>query len=125
MPSSQESMNSFDPPLENDHLWYEGPDGTCNLLTPTLLNLGDDKPLHLLFPVHWHESLAVLPSVKQLASEHDAFLVLMLHGEASDHEIQALVIGLADAQVLPLWLGEQNRKKFDRIVEMFSRQTPN
>lgn len=118
-------MNSFDPPLENDRLWYEGPDGMCNLFTPTLLNLGDDKPLHLLFPVHWRESLAILPKAKQLASEQDAFLVLMLYGDASDHEIRALVIELADAQVLPLWLGDQNRKKFDRIVAMFSRQRLN
>jgi len=114
------SMNSDKAHLGNNRPWYEGPDGSCNLLTPTLINMGEDKPLHLMYPVHWTDSLDVLPLAKNMASEQDALLVLMLYGEASDSEIASLILELADARVLPLWIGEQNRKKFNRIVAMLS-----
>lgn len=106
--------------MEDDRPWYESPDGSCNFLEPTLINMGEDKPLHLIFPVHWSEAIALLPEAKNMADEREAFLVLMLYGEASDIEIQSLILELADAQVLPLWVGEDNRKKFNRIIDMLS-----
>lgn len=109
--------------VEDNRPWYESPDGTCNFLEPTLINMGEDKPLHLIFPVHWSEAVELLPEAKNMANERDAFLVLMLYGEASDSEIQLLIIELADAQVLPLWVGEENRRKFNRIIEMLSSST--
>lgn len=108
---------------ENRRPWYEGPDGTCNLDKPTLINMGEDRPLHLMFPVHWSDAVDVLPEAKRLASERDAFLVLLIYGEASDREIQSLILELADAQVLPLWIGEENRRKLDRIITMLSRRS--
>ncbi|NEP29640.1 hypothetical protein, partial [Moorena sp. SIO3I6] len=61
-----------------------------------------------------------LPQAKTMARQLNGFLVLLLYGQASDQEIQSLVLELAEAQVLPLWLGWQNRKRFDRIVAMLS-----
>lgn len=103
--------------------WYEGPDGTCSLDKPTLINMGEDRPLHLMFPTHWSQAVDVLPEAKRLASERDAFLVLLIYGEASDQAIQSLILELADAQVLPLWIGEENRKKLDRIITMLSQRS--
>lgn len=114
---------NIDKTNENRRPWYEGPDGTCNLDKPTLINMGEDRPLHLMFPVHWSEAVDILPEAKRLASERDAFLVLLVYGEASDQEIQSLILELADAQVLPLWIGEENRKKLDRIITMLSRRS--
>lgn len=108
---------------ENRRPWYEGPDGTCNLDRPTLINMGEDRPLHLMFPVHWSKAVEILPEAKSLAIAQDAFLVLLIYGEASDREIQWLVLELADAQVLPLWIGEENRKKLDRIIAMLSQRS--
>ncbi len=108
---------------DNRRPWYEGPDGTCNLDKPTLINMGEDRPLHLMFPTHWSEAVDILPEAKRLASERDAFLVLLIYGEASDHAVQSLILELADAKVLPLWIGEENRKKLDRIIAMLSRRS--
>lgn len=119
MDTCMESNQTY---LENERPWYEGPDGTCNIIQPTLLKMGEDKPLHLIFPVHWREASSVLPEAKAMAREHDAFLVLMLYGEASDSEIQSLVLEFAEAQVLPLWIGEQNRMKFNKVIGMLSQQ---
>lgn len=106
--------------LDNNRPWYESPEGTCNILAPTLIPMGDDKPVHLIFPVHWSQAGNELLKAKKLAREKNALLVLMLYGEAPDSEVQSLVLKLAEAQVLPLWIGEQNRKKFDRVVAMLS-----
>ena len=114
--------NSKEAYLHNERPWYEGPDGSCHLIEPTLIKMGDDQPCNLMFPVHWSEAMCVLPEAKKRAHELNAFLVLMLYGEASDSEIQSIVLELADAQVLPLWIGEHNRKKFDKIVEMLSQK---
>lgn len=105
---------------ENNPPFYEGPDGTCKFDQPTLINMGEDRPLHLMYPVHWSHSLHVLPSAKTMASKHEALLVLLIYGEASDNEIQSLILELADAQVLPLWIGKENRKKLDRIIALLS-----
>ena len=107
---------------EKRHPWYERPDGTCNLDQPTLINMGEDRPLHLMFPIHWTQAVDILPEAKRLASERDAFLVLLIYGEASDQAVQSLILELADAQVLPLWIGEENRKKLDRIIKMLVHQ---
>lgn len=108
---------------KQDLPWYERPNGTCNFLQPTLINMGDDKPLHLMFPVHWSESLAVLPQARNLARELNALLVVMLYGEASDNDIESLSLEFAKARVLPLWIGEKNRRKFDRIIAMLLNKT--
>lgn len=115
-------MHSQEAALENNRHWYESPDGTCTILQPTLVNMGEGKPLHLMFPVHWAKSLEVLPQAKQMANSLQAMLVLLLHGEASDNEIVSLIVELAEAEVLPLWIGEQNRQKVDRIISMLSNQ---
>jgi hypothetical protein len=106
--------------VENRPPFYEGPNGTCKFDKPTLINMGEDRPLHLMYPVHWSHVHHVLPSAKTMASKHDALLVLLIYGEASDSEIQSLILELADAQVLPLWIGEENRKKLDRIITLLS-----
>lgn len=108
---------------KQDLPWYERPNGTCNFLQPTLINMGDDKPLHLMFPVHWRESLDVLPQARNLARELNALLVVMLYGEASDSDIESLSLEFAKARVLPLWIGEKNRRKFDRIIAMLLNKT--
>jgi hypothetical protein len=101
--------------------WYEKPDGTCNIQQPTLINMGDDKPLHLMFPVHWSKSLNVLDDAKKLASQLDAFLVLVLYGEASESEMASLTLEFATARVLPIWLGQKNRQQFDKVTAVLSR----
>lgn len=75
-----------------------------------------------MFPVHWAKSLEILPQAKRMADDHQAMLVLLLHGEASNSEIMSLVLQLAETQVLPLWIGEQNRRKVDQIISMLSQQ---
>lgn len=113
-------MESEEAYLENIPPFYEGPNGTCKFDTPTLINMGAERPLHLMYPVHWSQCLHVLPTAKTMASKHDAFLVLLIYGEASDIEIQSLILELAEAQVLPLWIGEENRKKLERIIALLS-----
>ncbi|HAG79748.1 MAG TPA: hypothetical protein DD379_18770 [Cyanobacteria bacterium UBA11162] len=117
-------MNSDTAPLENQRPWYEKPDGTCNLDQPTLVNMGEGQPLHLMFPVHWTQSVEVLPDAKKMANDLQAMLVLLIHGEASDKDIASLIMQLAEAEVLPLWIGEQNRRKVDHIITMLSSQVP-
>lgn len=106
----------------NSRPWYEKEDGTCTILEPTLVDIGANQPPHLMFPVHWAKSLEILPKAKQIADEHQAMLVLLLHGEASNSEIMSLVLQLAETQVLPLWIGEQNRRKVGQIISMLSNQ---
>lgn len=114
------SMYTAERNLGNNRPWYEGPDGICKISEPTLLPMGEDKPPHLIYPTHWTQARGIVLEAKKLARENDALLVLMLYGEAPDIEVQALVLDLADAQVLPLWIGEQNRKKFDRAIAWLS-----
>lgn len=102
--------------LKNDCPWYENPDGTCTVLQPTVLNMGDDLPLHLLFPVHYSQTLCVIPQAKQMGRELNAFLVLMVYGEVSESQMEFLILELAEAQVIPLWIGEENRKKFTTVT---------
>jgi hypothetical protein len=106
--------------LKNGSIWDESSDGTCNLLEPTLIYMGEDLPLHLMFPVHWREALSILPDAQKMARQQDAFLVLMLSGKASESEIQSLILELAKAQVIPLWVGEDNQRKFDEILAKLS-----
>jgi hypothetical protein len=108
------------PYWKNDCPCYEESDGTCKIIQPTLINMGDDKPLHLLFPAHWSEALYILPEAKQMTLALDAFLVLVLHGEASEDQIESLVLKLAEAKVLPLWIGKENRRKFNQITARLS-----
>jgi hypothetical protein len=105
-----------------DRLWYEDLDGTCKIQEPTLLNMGEDRPYYLMFPTHYREFDAILPEAKQMANELDAFLVLLIHGEISDSEIISLILELVDTRVVPLWIGEKNRIKFDRMVAVLSRK---
>lgn len=105
---------------KNDHQWYERADGTCKFENPTLINMGDDRPPNLFFPVQASEALSVLAKAKYIANELDALLVLLLYGEIADLEMASLILELADSRVLPLWVGEKNRTKFDRIVAILS-----
>lgn len=107
--------------IENPQTWYEADDGTCRIKTPTLINIGDDKPLHLLFPINWKELLSILPSAKNLASVNDAILVLVLSGELSVEQMQLLIIELAVECVLPLWVGKENRDKFNCAIVRLSQ----
>lgn len=117
-------MSSDTASLENQPPcpWYEKPDGTCNLDQPTLVTMGEGQPVHLMFPVHWTQSLQILPQAKKMAGELQAMLVLLIHGEASDREIAELIIQLAGTEVLPLWIGEQNRRQVDQIITMLASQ---
>ena len=108
--------------LKNDCPWYENPDGTCTILQPTVLNMGDDTPLHLLFPVHYSQTLSVIPEAKQMGRELDTFLVLMVYGEVSESQMECLILELAQAQVIPLWIGEENRKKFTTVTNKLRTQ---
>ncbi|HBL61664.1 MAG TPA: hypothetical protein DDZ80_25570, partial [Cyanobacteria bacterium UBA8803] len=101
-------MDSNTASLGNDRPWYEGPDGTCNLEEPTLVNMGEGRPLHLMFPVYWAQSLEILPEAKKMANDVEAMLVLLIYGEAPDSEVAKLIVELASAEVLPLWIGDQN-----------------
>lgn len=106
--------------LENTLPWYETADGTCKIKTPTLVNIGDDRPLHLLFPVDWQEWLSVLPSARNLATINDAILVMVLSGEVSFEQMQFLILEFAAECVLPLWVGTENRHKFNCAVVRLS-----
>lgn len=101
--------------------WYEAFDGTCTINQPVLIHQGDDQPNYLLFPVHWPEFIAVLPEAKRVARESNALLVLVLYGELSLDTMKALVVEFAAAQVLSLWVGEQNRKNFNQSVALLSQ----
>jgi hypothetical protein len=84
--------------------------------------MGDDLPLHLLFPVHYSQTLSVIPEAKQMSRELDAFLVLMVYGEVSESQMEYLILELAQAQVIPLWIGEKNRNKFTRVTNKLRTQ---
>ncbi len=103
--------------------WYENADGTCKVQIPTLVSMGEDRPQCLMFPAHWSQSSSVLPKAKNMASELDAILVLLIYGDISYSEITALILELAEDRILPLWIGENNRKKFDRIVGLLCGQS--
>lgn len=102
--------------LETLQPWYETTDGVCKIQTPTIVNMGDDRPLHLLFPVDWKEWQSILASAKNLATINDAILVLVLSGEVSFEQMQFLILELAAEYVLPLWVGKENRQKFNCAV---------
>lgn len=106
--------------LENPQPWYEATDGSCKIQTPTLVNIGDDRPFHLLFPIDWKEWRSILASAKNLATIHDAILVLVLSGEVSFEQMQFLILELAAECVLPLWVGKENRHKFNCAVVRIS-----
>ena len=106
--------------LENPQPWYEAADGTCRIQTPTLINIGDDRPLHLLFPADWKEYSAILSSAKNLATINDAILVIVLSGKVSFEQMQFLILEFAAEGVLPLWVGKENRYKFDCAVVRLS-----
>jgi hypothetical protein len=106
--------------LENSQPWYEAADGSCKIKTPTLVNIGDDKPLHLLFPVDCKEWLSILPSAKNLATINDAVLVVVLFGEISFEQMQLLILKFAAECVLPLWVGKENRDQFNHAVVSLS-----
>lgn len=102
--------------LKNHHPWYETVDGACMIQEPTLINMGDDKPHHLLFPVNWQEWLNVFPQARNLARQHDALLVFVLYGEISLEQMKALIVDFAEKSILPLWVGKSNRNKFNYAV---------
>lgn len=114
------SLRVNTPYLKNHRPWYETADGTCKIQEPTLINMGEDRPLHLLFPVHWEQWLNVLPTARKLARQNDAFLVLVLCGEVSLEQMKSLIIEFATESVLPLWVGKENRKKFNYAVVKLS-----
>lgn len=103
---------------ENYGFWYESPDGLCNIQQPMLINMGEDKPLNLLFPIHWSESLPVLPEAQNQAKNLNAILVLMLYGDVSLEKMLSLAVEFASAKVLPLWIGAENRSKFNQAIAM-------
>jgi hypothetical protein len=105
---------------DNQLPWYEEPDGTCRLDEPTLVNMGEEKPLHLMFPIQWDLVREALPDAIAMAKDLNAMLVLLIYGEAADSEIASLIVEFASNEVLPLWIGEQNRKKVQRIIEILS-----
>lgn len=113
-------MNSEPTSTDNQLPWYEGPDGTCRLNEPTLVNMGEGKPPHLMFPVNWDAVSEVLPEAKAMAEDINAMLVLLIYGEAADSQIAQLIVELASSDVLPLWIGDENRKKVERIIEILS-----
>ncbi len=88
-------------------------------IQPTLLDMGDDRPTYLLYAVYWREGLNILHEAKKLAREHDALLVLVLYGEVSLGEMESLVVEFAEAQVIPLWLAQENQSKFNTAVAMY------
>jgi hypothetical protein len=98
---------------------------TCKITQPTSIAMGDDRPAYLMYPTHWHEALSRLPEAKKLARERDALLVLVLDGEISLNEMRFLVVELALAQVIPLWLSEENQSKFNTAVAMYTYQWVN
>ncbi|MDP8964136.1 MAG: hypothetical protein M3O33_09170 [Cyanobacteriota bacterium] len=114
------SNHSDAPYLENNRPWYESIDGTCTFQEPTAIYMGDDKPLHLLYPVHWKEWFGVLAKANSLARELNALLVVMLYGDVSLDHMKFLVLEFAEARVIPIWIGEENRKKFASTVARYS-----
>ncbi|HEY9822798.1 MAG TPA: hypothetical protein V6D35_18805 [Candidatus Sericytochromatia bacterium] len=107
------------PSLKKKRPWYEAADGSCAVEKPMLIDMGDDKPLHLLFPIECSKSLLILPEAQNLASKLDALLVLMLYGEVSLEEMQSLVLHFATESTLFLWIGEKNWKMFNDTLERF------
>lgn len=106
--------------LINSPPWYESADGACIIQEPTLINMGDDQPLHLLFPVYWREWLFILPKANRLASELNALLILMPYGDLSLEQMKQLVLEFAHKSILPLWVGEENRSKFNCAVALLN-----
>ena len=117
------SLNSDQLSQDNHLPWYEASDSTCVIREPTLIYMGDDRPLLLLFPTSYQESLAVLPSAKKLASEQNALLILMLYGELSNDEMKVLLLELIAQQVVPLFIGESNRRKFNQALKSISNRS--
>lgn len=114
------SINHQTSYLENLQPWYETTDGTCKIQAPTVVNIGDDRPLHLLFPADWKDSLSILPLAKNLATINDAILVIVLSGEISFEQMQLLILEFAAECVLPLWVGKENRHKFNCAIVRLS-----
>jgi hypothetical protein len=98
---------------------------SCKITQPTVIGMGDDQPAYLMYPTHWHKALGQLPTAKKLARERDALLVLVLDGEISLDEMKFLVAEFAIAQVIPLWLSEENQSKFNTAVAMHTYQQIN
>lgn len=94
----------------------------CNITQPTPIDMGKDRPGYLMYPTHWYQALSRLPEAKKLAREQDALLVLVLDGEISLDEMKSLVADFAVAQVIPLWLSEENQSKFNTAVAMHTYQ---
>ena len=92
--------------------------GRSIAIQPTVIEMGEDGIAYLLYPVFWREWLTKVYEAKKLAREHDALLVLVLYGEVSLTEMKSLVLELAEAQVIPLWLGEENQSKFNLAIAM-------
>ncbi|HEY9602325.1 MAG TPA: hypothetical protein V6C85_11990 [Allocoleopsis sp.] len=95
---------------------------TDSITQPTLIGMGDDRPAYLMYPTHWQEALGQIPPAKKLARERDALLVLVLDGEIALDEMKSLVAEFALAQVIPLWLSEENQSKFNTAVAMHTYQ---
>lgn len=114
----------------NNTSWKNGSGGNnpssstkaCNITQPTPIDMGDDRPGYLMYPTHWYEALNRLPEAKKLARERDALLVLVLDGEISLDEMRSLIAEFAVAQVIPLWLSEENQSKFNTAVAMHTYQ---
>jgi hypothetical protein len=92
--------------------------GMSIAIQPTLLEMGEDGIAYLLYAVFWPEWLTKVYEAKKLARQHDALLVLVLYGEVSLTEMKSLVLELAEAQVIPLWLGGENQRKFNLAIAM-------
>lgn len=102
--------------VNTHYSWFQDTEAVCNIPEPILINMGDDLPLHLMFPVHWSKCLNVLSTAQRIASKQDAFLVLMPYGNASDVEIARLMLELSYSQVLALWIEDENREKANQIM---------
>lgn len=113
------------PDLQNNCHWYEATDGNCTIQKPTLINMGEDIPVHLLFPVYWQEWLYVLPEANRLAWENEALLIFVLYGKVSLEQMKLLVLEFAVKSVLPLWIEEENRNKFNCAVAMIANKSVN
>ncbi|MGB7443118.1 MAG: hypothetical protein WA919_18795 [Coleofasciculaceae cyanobacterium] len=102
--------------INTHYSWFQDAKAACNIPEPILLKMGNDLPLHLMFPVHWSKCLAILSTAQRIASEKDAFLVLMPYGDASDLEIARLMLELSYAHVVALWVEDENRVKASKIM---------
>jgi hypothetical protein len=118
------SLQINTPDLKNHCPWYEANDGTCRIKKPTIINMGEDRPAHLLFPINWEQCFNVLPHANNLASQNDAFLVFVLSGEISLEQMKSLIIKFADKGILPLWIGKENRNKFNNAVVELAKKYP-